>query len=202
MLYNTVTVLSVIVHITYIMEINMKEIKIVLTQTNTIVSKTLKTFSKRPYNHISISLVEDCSTMFSFGRKITWFPLIGGFVKENVNSGVFKMHPETKCKIYKLDVTDDDYDKIIERLNNFLSEPNSFKYSFINLFLMYFDIPFQRKYHYVCSSFVTYLLHGIIPLEKEISLVTPYDYDNLNLSEIYEGTLHDYVNNKVAYSNI
>ncbi|HOH70040.1 MAG TPA: hypothetical protein PLX37_06190, partial [Sedimentibacter sp.] len=84
----------------------MKEIKIVLTQTNTVISKTLKFLSKKPYNHISISFEDDCSTMFSFGRKITWFPLAGGFVKENIESGVFKMHPETKCKIYKFEVTD------------------------------------------------------------------------------------------------
>ncbi|MDF2948728.1 MAG: hypothetical protein K0R07_746 [Sedimentibacter sp.] len=180
----------------------MKEIKIVLTQTNTIVSKTLKALSKKTYNHISISLVEDCSTMFSFGRKIVWFPLLGGFVKEDVNEGVFKMHPETKCKIYKLDVTDDDYNTIITRLNNFLAEPNSFKYSFLNILLMYFNIPFQRKYYFVCSSFVSYLLNGIVPLGKEISLVIPDDYNSLNLDAVYEGRLHDFVNNKTTCCNI
>lgn len=176
----------------------MREIKIVLTQTNTIISKTLKAVSKKNYNHVSISLVDDCSTMFSFGRKIVWLPLIGGFVKENVNEGVFKMHPETKCKIYTLEVTEDDYKTIITRLNNFLAEPNSFRYSFLNVFLMYFNIPFQRKNYFVCSSFVSYLLNGIIPLGKEISLVTPDDYNSLKLNAIYEGRLHDFVNNKAA----
>lgn len=180
----------------------MKEIKIVLTQTNTIISKTLKALSQKPYNHISISFVDDCSTMYSFGRKITWFPLLGGFVRENINSGVFKLHPETKCKIYTLEVTDDDYKIIMERLNKFLADPNSFKYSILNLFLIYINVPFQRKHHYVCSSFVSYLLHGIIPLEKEISLVTPNDYNELNLNAIYEGTLHEYVNKKIAYGNV
>lgn len=111
------------------------------------------------------------------------------------------MHPETKCKIYTLEVTDDDYKIIMERLNKFLADPDSFKYSFLNVFLMYFNVPFQRKHHYVCSSFVSYLLHGIIPLGKEISLVTPYDYNELNLNAIYEGTLHEYVNKKIALSN-
>ena len=180
----------------------MKEIKIVLTQTNTIISKTLKALSKKTYNHISISLEDDLSTMFSFGRKITWFPLVGGFVKEDVNKGVFKMHPETKCKIYKLEVTDDDYSLIVMRLNKFLAEPNSFKYSFLNVFLMYFNIPLQREYYYVCSSFVSYLLNGIIPLEKEISLVTPDDYNSFELNAIYEGKLHDFVSNKAFCCNI
>ncbi|HCX63546.1 hypothetical protein [Sedimentibacter sp.] len=180
----------------------MKEIKIVLTQTNTVVSKTLKLVSKKPYNHISISFEDDCSTMFSFGRKINWFPLIGGFVKENPNSGVFKMHPETKCKIYKLEVTEADYNTILKRLNRFLNDPKSFRYSFLNIFLMYFNIPLQRQYYYVCSSFVSYLLWGIIPFKKEISLVIPDDYNTLELKEVYEGKLTDYVNRKLAYNNI
>lgn len=179
----------------------MKEIKIVLTQTNTVISRTLKAVSKKPYNHISISFEDDCSTMFSFGRKITWFPFLGGFVKENPNSGVFKMHPETKCKIYQLEVTDADYNLIVKRLNKFLENPKHFKYSFLNLFLMYFNIPLQRQHYYVCSSFVSYLLWGIIPFKKEISLVAPDDYNTLQLQEVYEGKLTDYVNRKFAYNN-
>jgi hypothetical protein len=178
----------------------MKEINIILTQTNTIVSKTLKVFSKKPYNHISISLTDDCSTMYSFGRKITWFPFIGGFVKEDINHGVFKMHPETICKIYKLEVTDAEYYTIMKRLNRFLYNPNKFKYGILNLLLMYFNIPFSREDYYVCSTFVTYLLWGIIPFKKEISLVAPDDFNNIELETIYEGKLHSYVNN-FAYNS-
>jgi hypothetical protein len=176
----------------------MKEIKIVLTQTNTVISKTLKFLSKKPYNHISISFEDDCSTMFSFGRKVTWFPLVGGFVKENIESGVFKMHPDTKCKIYKFEVTDEDYEVISMRFNNFITRPEKYRYSFLNVFLIRFNIPFEREYHYVCSSFVSHLLKGIIPFNKEISLVTPDDYNNLNLKPVYEGRLFEYVSNKAA----
>ena len=128
----------------------MKEIKIVLTHTNTVVCRTLKAFSKKPYNHISISFENDCSTMFSFGRKITWFPLVGGFIKEDINSGVFKMHPETKCKIYKFEVTDEDYDIITGGLMIFLLNPISTGIV-LNVFNS-FNIPYQREYHFVCSS--------------------------------------------------
>lgn len=179
----------------------MKEIKIVLTQTNTVISKTLKAVSKKPYNHISISFEDDCSTMYSFGRRVMWFPLIGGFVKEDVNSGVFGMYPETKCKIYKLEVTDADYHTILRRLNKFLSEPNSFRYSFLNLFLLCFNIPYERKYSFICSSFVAYLLWGIVPFKKEISLIVPDDYNELELEEEYEGVLKEYVNKKLVFNN-
>lgn len=49
---------------------------------------------------------------------------------------------------------------------------------------------------------MSYLLHGIIPLEKEISLVTPDDYNSLNLNAIYEGTLNDFVSSNAACFNI
>ena len=179
----------------------MKEIKIVLTHTNTVVCRTLKAFSKKPYNHISISFEDDCSTMFSFGRKITWFPLVGGFIKEDINSGVFKMHPETKCKIYKFEVTDEDYDIITRRLNDFLAKPHKYRYSFLNVFLIRFNIPYQREHHFVCSSFVSYLLKGVIPFNKEISLIIPDDYNNFNLIPEYEGRLFEYVSKKVACVN-
>ena len=179
----------------------MREISIILTQTNTIISRTFRLFSKKPYNHISISLSDDCSTMYSFGRKIMWFPLIGGFVKENINSGVFKMHPETKCKIYKLTVSDTEYNIIAKRLNKFLENPDCFRYSILNLFLMYFDLPFERDYYYVCSTFVAYLLWGIIPLKKQISLVTPDDYNSMDFEKIYEGKLHDYIFNNTVFNS-
>ncbi len=180
----------------------MKQVNIVLTQTDTIISKALKIFSKKPYNHISISMSDDCSTMYSFGRKVIWFPLIGGFVKEDINEGIFKMYPETKCKIYRVEVTEEEYNTISIRLDKFLKEPHKFKYSFLNLFLMYLNIPLTRKYCYVCSSFVTDLLWGIVALDKDVSLVVPDDYNNLKLETVYEGKLHNYVKGKVVYNNI
>lgn len=174
----------------------MKEICIILTHTNTMIAKTLKIFSKKPYNHISISLTDDCSTMYSFGRKIICCPLIGGFVSENINSGVFKMHPETICKIYKLTVSDSEYNTIIERLNKFLQTPEKYRYSFLNVFFMFFNIPLNREYCYVCSSFVAYLLLEIIPFHKELSLITPDDYNHMGFDKIYEGKLYDYVKSK------
>ena len=112
------------------------------------------------------------------------------------------MFQKNHIKIYKLEVTEADYNTVIKRLNKFLNDPKSFRYSFLNVFLMYFNIPLERRYYYVCSSFVSYLLWGIIPFKKEISLVVPDDYNKLELQEVYEGKLTDYVSRKLAYNNI
>ena len=57
------------------------EIKIVLTHTNTVVCRTLKAFSKKQYNHISIS-TKMIALLCSVLEEITWFPLVGGFIKK------------------------------------------------------------------------------------------------------------------------
>ena len=66
---------------------------------------------------------------------------------------------------------------------------------------MYFDLPFERDYYYVCSTFVAYLLWGIIPLKKQISLVTPDDYNSMDFEKIYEGKLHDYIFNNTVFNS-
>ena len=174
----------------------MKHVYIVLTNTNTRVSRFLRLFTREEYNHVSIALCDGCKEMYSFSRWIVWFPLIGGFTKESVDEGVLAQHPETKCIIYDLEVTDKDYELVKKRLKKFLKEPKKYKYSFINIPLMFLNIPYERKDLYVCSSFVSYILRGIVDLEKDFTLIKPSDYNSLNLNSVYEGTLRDFV-----YSN-
>lgn len=171
----------------------MKHIYIILTNTNTKISKFLRLFTKDEYNHVSIAFKNNCEEMYSFARRIVWFPWIAGFIKESVNQGVLARHPETKCLIYDLSVSDENYEIVLSRLEKFLSNPQKYKYSFINIALMFFDIPYERENFYVCSNFVSHLLNDVVNFEKDISLVKPCDYKKLNLDSVYEGTLRDFV---------
>ncbi len=171
----------------------MKHIYIVLTNTNTRISKFLRLFTREEYNHVSIALTDGCKEMYSFSRRIVWFPWVAGFTRESVDEGVLARHPETKCVIYDLEVTDKNYTLVMKRLKKFLRNPKKYRYSFINIPLMLLNIPYERKDLYVCSSFVSYLLRGIVNYQKNITLIKPSDYNHLNLNSIYEGTLRDFV---------
>ena len=46
-----------------------QKLYIVITQTGTWFSKVVQMFTKDPYNHSSLSLNEDLTDMYSFGRK-------------------------------------------------------------------------------------------------------------------------------------
>ncbi len=176
----------------------MKHVYIVLTSINTKVSRFLRLFTREDYNHVSIALSDGCKEMYSFSRWIVWFPLIGGFAKENVDEGVLAQHPDAKCIIYDLEVTEKDYALVMKRLKKFLNNPKKYKYSYINLPLMLLNIPYERKDLFVCSSFVSYILRGIVDLEKNFTLIKPSDYNHLNLNSVYEGNLRDFVYSKNA----
>ena len=56
------------------MQMEDRKIYIVLSQSGSMVSFILKLITKTPYNHVSISIEDDCKPMYSFGRKYAYFP--------------------------------------------------------------------------------------------------------------------------------
>ena len=58
-----------------------KYVYIVISQTGTILSRILKAFTHREYNHASISLKDDLSVMYSFGRKHPYNPFLGDLLQ-------------------------------------------------------------------------------------------------------------------------
>ena len=92
----------------------MKKIYIILTYTGTILSKIVKVYTRKEYSHVSISLDEDLTKMYSFGRLYPYNPFLGGFVHEGLDHGTFKRFKKTKTKIYSLEIPEEKYDKIEE----------------------------------------------------------------------------------------
>ncbi|HCW54269.1 MAG TPA: hypothetical protein DG753_11155, partial [Clostridium sp.] len=84
-----------------------KNIYIMLSQTNTGCSRILQFFTRAPYNHASIALDENLDFLYSFARQNLYIPLIAGFVKEDINSGIYKIQDNTLCEIYRLSITEE-----------------------------------------------------------------------------------------------
>ncbi len=61
-----------------------KKIYIVLTRTNTILSRMIGFIKDDEYTHASISLDRHLSKMYSFGRKYTYNPFVGFLCSEFV----------------------------------------------------------------------------------------------------------------------
>lgn len=170
----------------------MKSIYVLLTKSNTFVSKTIGVATGAPYTHASISFDRQLTKLYSFARQTPFFPLPAGIVQENLEYGYFSRHLDIPCRVYELHVPDHVYEKAVTRVEQMMSSSTEYHYSLLGLFLCRMDIAFDRERHYFCSQFVGEILQqsGALELPKAASLMQPMDYASLpDLTLIYEGTL-------------
>ena len=168
---------------------------ILLTDTGTLFTKTIKKYTKAPYNHASISFDAELTELYSFGRKNPNNPINGGFVKEDIFTGTYSKYPETTCVIYKLEVSERDIEKMKRVLNIFKKNQKKSLYNLIGVLGVSLNEPVEFSNSYFCSQFVAEVLHrsGIKLWGKLPALVTPDDFrQSEHLVFVYEGKLFDY----------
>lgn len=171
-----------------------KEVYILLTNTGSILTKLIKLYTKKPYNHASIAFDSHLSEVYSFGRKTARNPFIGGFVKEDVRTGLFK---QADCAIYSITVTESQIQKMKYYLQEIEDKKKQYRYNFLGLFGVMFNKPIKRNNAFFCSQFVAFLLKksNIIDFHKPISLIAPYDLQTVSkIQFLYEGKLKGYRN--------
>ncbi len=169
----------------------MKKIYIVLTKTNTVLSMIISIIKNDDYTHSSISLNKDLNDMYSFGRKKSYNPFVGRFVKENLDKGVYGWHKNLKGMILEIEVTTEQYESAVELLNEFILNSNKYKYSYIGLINSLLN---KEKYYndrFLCSEFVYYILNKIEVADLHIprNLIRPQDFLKLDGNIIFEGNL-------------
>lgn len=169
-------------------------IYLVFSKTGTWLARTLKYFSDTVYVHSSIGFDDAFTEMYSFGRINPNNPFSGGFVRENLFEGVYKKSAKSACKIFKLPVTQKQYEGLKADIEYFYKDRHKYRYNFLGLFGVLLNRPFSRKNHYFCSQFVYTLLkkHDLLSFEKEPELVQTTDlFEIENMSLIYEGLIVD-----------
>ncbi|WP_175615583.1 hypothetical protein [Piscibacillus halophilus] len=172
-----------------------QHVYIVLSDTGTLFTSLIKTYTRAPYNHASISFDSELKEMYSFGRKKPRNPLRGGFVKENVLTGTYSYYPETTCVIYKMKVTAREKEKMKQILNVFIRNNDKFLYNFLGVVGVSIKEPIEFSNSYFCSQFVAEVLKrsGIRLWDKLPAMVTPEDFrKSERLELIYEGKLFEF----------
>lgn len=168
---------------------------ILLTNTGTFLTRVIKSYTRAPYNHASISFNRELSELYSFGRKTPNNPLDGGFVKEDIKTGTYSRFPNTTCVIYELQVTDREVEKMKRVLHVFIRSRQKYMYNLLGLIGIALKEPVEFSNSYFCSQFVAEILQrsGIKIWNKLPALVTPDDFrqsDRFHL--VYEGKLSEY----------
>lgn len=166
-----------------------KKVYLLLTDTGTMLTKMIKLYTKKPYNHASIAFDEHFAEVYSFGRKRPRNPFIGGFVNEDVRQGIFI---NASCAIYSCEVTDEQIKKMRVFIEQIEMERHLYRYNLLGLISFIINKPLQRKNAYFCSEFVARVLNagGINSFDKPLSLVSPHDIQSIHSIKLeYEGEL-------------
>ena len=159
----------------------MKRIYILLTRSNTILSKMVHFVTDDTYTHASIAVDENLETLYSSSRKNgrTLFP--AGPCTEKLDSGYYKRHNNIPCAVYELQVSDEAYEKAKQEVEQIMEKADQYHFNIIGLLLCQFNIPYHRKHYFFCSQFVSEVLNRSHALElpKDTSLMKPSDYTKM-----------------------
>ena len=173
----------------------MKRIFIVLSSTNTTLAKSIRKCTGTEFSHTSLALDNNFEEMYSFSRRKTNNPFVGRFKRESFDTGIFAKSKDCLCQIYTAQVTDEQIDKIKEKLEYFSKSKKTFKFNNLGLFACWFKIKFPRKYKRVCSQFVSECLDYACPeiiLPKHYWIMQPEDFKFAkNIDLMYRGNMSD-----------
>ena len=166
-----------------------KTIYILLTKSDSILSRIIHFITMDSYTHVSIAFDENLEQLYSSSRKNGRTVLPAGPCMEQISCGYYRKHASRiPCLLYELQVK-----REVQRI---MENSEEYHYNIFGLLLCQFNIPYHRKRHYFCSQFVSEVLDksGALKLPKDTSLMKPSDYMCLpELSYRFQGRLWDLV---------
>ncbi|MCQ5149626.1 hypothetical protein NE690_14515, partial [Coprococcus eutactus] len=86
-------------------------------------SNLIKLYTTQQYSHTSLALDISLNEMYRFARRGMYNPFNGGFIRENIEKGIFGKHKETRFTVYELNVTKRQYDQIQRELVRIKKHP-------------------------------------------------------------------------------
>lgn len=169
----------------------MPNIYILLTKTNSTLSRAIASRTKEDYVHASIVLDRHLEYGYSFSRRKMRNPLVGGFVREEYAQWV-EYFKDVQCCIYELEVSEQEYRNIKEIIRSFDDEKEKYKYHFLGLLAQSVKIDYERKNKFFCTQFVAHVLSesGALKMDKQPLHTRSEDFRNHEeLKLVYEGAL-------------
>ena len=166
---------------------------IVLTRTNTVISKLIHVIKNDEYTHAAIAFDRELDHMYSFGRKYTFNPFIGVFKQEEINQGIYKLCKTVPSLVIELQVSNRQYEKARILLDHFILNSNLYKYNYMGLLHDLLRKPVCYDDRFLCSEFVYHVLKesGIADLGKSRNLIRPQNLLAIKGETVYKGNLNN-----------
>lgn len=164
---------------------------VVLTRTNTMISKIIHLVKDDEYTHAAIAMDRNLNEMYSFGRRYTYNPFIGCFRKEALDKGVYRLCENLPGVIIEVKVSKQQYEKAKVLLNQFIVNGNTYKYNYKGLLYSLSNRSVCKKDRFLCSEFVYYILKEskVADFKTARNLVRPQSLLNVEGKIIYKGNL-------------
>lgn len=123
----------------------------------------------RGYGHASIGVDQNGVDQ---NDEVYWSFNFKGFRREKPKKNEAIV---SKSVCYKLSVTKEEYDKVVEMIEEFQSRRFEWKYNLAGLLLSRINIKRQKKNHYFCSEFVAEMLQraNIVEFNKNVAHYLP-----------------------------
>ena len=171
----------------------MKKIFIVLTYTGTFPAKIVKFWTRKAYSHVSISLDENLTKMYSFARLGQYNIFNAGFLHENIHKGIYKRFQNTEALIGYIEVSNRQYKRIEKDIQKMEQEKDKYRFNIIGFLAVTIRRKRQRKNYFYCAEFVKYLLNEAYINNELPDIIIPTDFQKLkDLKYVYKGKLKDY----------
>ncbi len=169
---------------------------VILTRTLTRSGKVIRKISGNDYNHASLALDKDLNEIYSFARFHYQNPIVGGFVRENVETLSLGREETVPVKIFRIPITFKQYQKLQQNIEYFKKNEKQYMYNLLDLLLFTTGISFPIRDSYICTEFVsTILKESEIKKDKlKDQRITPSKMIKaFQKYEYYTGSLQDYV---------
>ncbi len=173
----------------------MKELYLVLSETNSFPSRFIRFFTKDSYAHVSLALNRELTEMYTFGRKYLYSIFPGGYIKECIHERMYKRFKNTRMTVIEISVEDIIYEKIVNQLRDMYEDKKKYHYNYLGIFLAYFQKNIKRKNYYYCSEFIYEILcnFGVIVNGEPNRVVRPNDFLGFGLGKLlYIGFMRTY----------
>ncbi|WP_042170827.1 hypothetical protein [Paenibacillus gorillae] len=174
------------------------DVYVLLTDTGTLFTRTIKLFTRDPLNHASIAFDSQLNEVYSFGRKNPHNPFFGGFVKENMRGQLFE---QASCALYRIRINQSEYVRMRNLIEYMERNRDQYRYNLLGVVGLLFNIQMKREYAYFCSQFVASVFaeSGVQLCNKSPLMVTPGDLENTPVLElVYQGTLRSYMDSGIG----
>lgn len=144
-----------------------KFLYIVFSSTPNKMGTMIRRITGDTYNHVSISLDETLSQMYSFARRFYHTPFYGGFVKESVSRYHINGHV-AQIQVCRLPITADHHNALQAHLTDMLERQEQYLYNHLSAAI----VPLRRRINirdaYICVDFAVQILRSVgIPFDPQ-----------------------------------